>query len=100
MEVKSFFPAFPQLSLETARIINQKRTKNLHYQAQKRSEQMRNSLFRRVVPLWNILPDKMKSGNQTYDTLKKRPKKHFTEKFISQDRNIVKSVEVSTVSNY
>ena len=32
----------------------------------------------------HVLPDKMKSGNQTYDTLKKRLKKYFTEKFISQ----------------
>ena len=45
---------------------------------------MGNSLFKRVVFLWNVLPDKMKSGNQTYDTLKKRLRKYFTEKIISQ----------------
>ena len=37
-----------------------------------------------MVPLWNVLPDKMKSGNQTYDTLKKRLKKYFIDKFVSQ----------------
>ena len=71
--------SYTQLYLETARIISQKR-KNLYYQAHTRSEQMRNSLFKRVVPLWNVfLPDEMKSGNQKYDTLKKRLKKHVTE---------------------
>ena len=65
-------PAFSQLNLETARIATHERTKNLYYHANTRSEHMGNSLFKRVVPLWNLLPDKMKSGNQTYGTLKKR----------------------------
>ena len=65
-------PAYSQLNLETACITSQGRTKKFYYQAHTRSEQMRNSLFKRVVPLWNVLPDKMKNGNQTYDTLKKR----------------------------
>ena len=56
---------------------------------------MRNSLFKRVVPLWNVLPDKMKCGNQTYDTLKKRLEKYFTEKVKSIDRNIAGNVGVS-----
>ena len=80
----NILPAFSQLYLETARITSHVRTKKLYYRVHTRSEQMRNSLFKRVVPLWNVLPDKMKSGNQTYDTLKKRLKKYFTEKFISQ----------------
>ena len=80
----NLLPAFSQLNLETARITSDDRTKKLYYHAHTRSEQMRNSLFKRVVHLWNVLPDKMKSGNQTYDTLKKRLKKYFTEKFISQ----------------
>ena len=79
----NLLPAFSQPNLETARITSHDRTKNLYYRAHSRSEQMRNSLFKRVVPLWNVLPDKKKSGNQTYDTLKKRLKKYFTEKFIS-----------------
>ena len=80
---KPNLPAFSQLNSETARITNQDRTKKLYYRAHTRSEQMRNSLFKKVVPLWNVLPDKMKSENQTYDTLKKRLKKYFTEQFIS-----------------
>ena len=65
----NLLPAFSQPILETARMTK------LYYRAHTRSEQMRNSLFKRVVPLWNVLHDKMKSGNQTYDTLKKRLKK-------------------------
>ena len=80
----NLLPAFSQLNLETAPIPSHNRTKKLYYRAHTRSEQMRNSLFKRVVPLWTVLPDKIKSGNQTYDTLKKRLKKDFTEKFISQ----------------
>ena len=80
----NLLPAFSQHTLETACITNHDRTKKLYYRAHTRSEQMKNSLFKRVVPLWNALPGKMKSGNQTYDTLKKRLKKYFTEKFISQ----------------
>ena len=79
----NLLPAFSQLILETARITSQDRTKKLYYRAHTRSEQMRNSLFKRVVPLWNVLHDKMKSGNQTYDTLKKRLKKYFTDKSVS-----------------
>ena len=80
----NLLPAFSQPNLETARITSHDRTKKLYYRAHTRSEQMKNSLFKRVIPLWNVLPDKMKTGNQTYDTLKKRLKKYFTEKFISQ----------------
>ena len=68
----NLLPAFSQPILETARITSRERTKKLYYHAHTRNEQMRNSLFKRVVPLWNVLPDKMKSGNQTYDTQKKR----------------------------
>ena len=70
--------AFSQLNVETARITSHERAKKFYYHAHTRSEQMRNSLFKRVVPLWYVLPDKMKSGNQTYDTLKKRLKKYLT----------------------
>ena len=68
----NLLPAFSQPILEVARITSHERTKKLYYHAHTRNEQMRNSLFKRVVPLWNVLPDKMKSGNQTYDTQKKR----------------------------
>ena len=81
---KHNLPAFSQPNLETARITSHERTKKLYYHAHTRSERMRNSLFKRVVSLWNVLPDKMKIGHQTYDTLKKRLKKYFTEQFISQ----------------
>ena len=80
----NLLPTFSQPNLETAHITSHERTMKLYYHAHTKSEQMRNSLFKRVVRMWNVLTDKMKSGNQTYDTLKKRLKKYFTEKFISQ----------------
>ena len=48
---------------------------------------MRNSLFKGVAPLWNVLPYKMKrmksGGNQIYGALKKRLTKYSSEKFVS-----------------
>ena len=65
------------------------------------SEQLKNSLFKRVLPLWNALPEKLKLGNQTYENVKKRLKT-FLMKNLSMtpiDLNIVRNVGVNIISS-
>ena len=59
------------------------RTLNFTYHSFANSEQLKNSLFKRVVPLWNALPEKLNLGNQTYENVKKRLKTFFNEKFVN-----------------
>ena len=76
-------PAFSRLQMATANLKTHERTLNLTYHSFANSEQLKNSLFKRVVPLWNALPEKLKLGNQTYEKAKKRLKTFFNEKFIN-----------------
>ena len=57
---------FYRLNIATANLKTHERTINLTYHGFANSEQPKNSLFKRVVPLWNALPEKLKLGNQTY----------------------------------
>ena len=63
------------------------KTLNFTYHSFANSEQLKNSLFKRVVPLWNALPEKLKLGNQTYENVKKRLKTFFNEKFVNDIDN-------------
>ena len=76
-------PAFSRLQIATANLKTHERTLNLTYHSFANSEQLKNSLFKRVVPLWNALPEKLKLGNQTYEKAKERLKTFFNEKFIN-----------------
>ena len=69
--------------IATANLKKHERTLNLTYHSFANSEQLKNSLFLRVVPLWNALPEKLKLGNQTYENVKKRLKTFFNEKFVN-----------------
>ena len=73
-------PAFSRLQIATANLKTHERTINLTYHSFANSEQLKNSLFMSVVPLWNALPEKLKLGNQTYENVK-RLKTFFNEKF-------------------
>ena len=79
----NLLPFFSQLNGETARITSQERTKKLYYRAHSRCEQI-NSLFKKVVLWWNVVPVKMKSANQLYERLKKRLEKYFNENFVTE----------------
>ena len=67
----------------TANLKTHERTLNLTSHSFANSEQLKSSLFKRVVPLWNALPEKLKLGNQTYQNAKKRLKTLFNEKFVN-----------------
>ena len=54
----------------------------LAYHGFANGEQLKNSFFKRVVPLWNVLPEKLNSGNQTYGNVKVKLKTFFNEKFV------------------
>ena len=75
-------PAFSWLQIATANLKTHERTLILTYHSFANSEQLKNSLFKRVVPLWNALPGKLKLGNQTYENVK-RLKMFFNEKFVN-----------------
>ena len=78
------FPAFSRLQIATANPKTHERTSNLTYHGFANSEQLKNRLFKRVVPsLWNALPEKPKLGNQTYENVKKRLKTFFNDKFVN-----------------
>ena len=47
-------------TIPTANLKTHERTLNLTYHSFANSEQLKNSLFKRVVPLWNALPEKLK----------------------------------------
>ena len=76
-------PAYSRLQIATANLKTHDRTLNLTYHSFANSEQLKNSLFKRVVPLWNALPEKLNLGNQTYENVKKRLKTFFNEKFVN-----------------
>ena len=70
-------PAFSQLQVGTANLKTRERTHNLTYHGFVNNEQLKNSVFKRVVPLWNALPEKLKMENQTYENVKVRLKTFF-----------------------
>ena len=76
-------PAFSRLQIATANLETHERILNLTYHSFANSEQLKNSLFKRVVPLWNVLPEKLKLGNQTYGNVKKRLKTFFNAQFVN-----------------
>ena len=95
-------PAFSRLQIATAILKTHERTLNLTYHGFANSEQLENSLFKRVVPLWNALPERLKLGNQTYENVKKRLKKFFLLRNLSMtliDLSIVRNVGVNIVSS-
>ena len=83
-KLKSYLsPRFSRLQIATAKLKTQERTINLTYHGFANSEQLKNSLFKRVVPLRNALPEKLKLGNQTCENVKERLKTFFNEKFVN-----------------
>ena len=60
-------PAFSRLQIATANLKTHGRTLTLTYHSFVHREQLKNSLFKIVVPMWNALPEKLKLGNQTYE---------------------------------
>ena len=76
-------PAFSRLQIATANLKTHERTLNLTYHSFANSEELKNSLFKRVVLLWNALPEKLKLGNKTYENAKQKLKTFFIEKFVN-----------------
>ena len=68
----NLLPAFSRPQTATANPKTHERTINLTYRSFANSEQLKNSLFKSVVSLWNALPEKLKLGNQTHENVKKR----------------------------
>ena len=87
-------PAFSRLQVATANLKTHERTLNSTYHSFANSEQLKNSLFKRVVPLWNALPEKLKLGNQTYENAKKRMKTFFLMRNL-----LMTSIDLSKVRN-
>ena len=56
----NLLPVFSRLQIATANLKTHERTLNFTYHSFANSEQLKNSLFKRVVPLWNALPEKLK----------------------------------------
>ena len=90
-----------RLQIATANLKTRERTLNLTYHSFANSEQLKNSLFKRVVPLWNALPEKLKLGNETYENVKKRLKTFLMRNLLmaSIDLSIVRNVAVNIVSS-
>ena len=76
-------PAFSRLQIASVNLKTNERTLILTYHCFAKSEQLKNSLFKKVVPLWNALLEKLKLGNQTYENVKRRLKTFFKEKFVN-----------------
>ena len=76
-------PAFSRLQIATANLKTHERLLNVTYHSFAKGELLKNSLCKRVVPLWNALPEKLKLGNQTYENVKKSLKTFFNGKVVS-----------------
>ena len=67
----NLLPAFSMLKIPTAKIKMKERTSNLVYTTFTKHEFLRNNLFRRVVPLWNTIPQKIIDNAQSHENMKK-----------------------------
>ena len=65
-------PAFAgKMKFPTGDTRSHERTKKVYFNIQCKTDFLKKSFFNKTVPIWNELPDKLKSGKCTYITTKK-----------------------------
>ena len=65
----------------TAVLRNHKRTNQVYINIKNNSQFIKNGFFNKAVPIWNTLPENVKTKEHTYHTTKTKMKQFFLQKF-------------------